>query len=86
MQEPYGEGFASQPAPSLAGMTTRPRYEGKTGGTTGQVIEARNAWQTVRKRMQANLEEIKIGLRQRMHDSLPEVGKWLKSVVDGHIR
>jgi hypothetical protein len=25
-------------------------------------------------------------LRRRMHDPIPEVGKWLKSVVGGHIR
>jgi RNA-directed DNA polymerase len=42
--------------------------------------------QTVRKRMQAKLQEVKIGLRQRMHDPVPEVGAWLKSVVGGHIR
>ncbi len=42
--------------------------------------------QTVRKRMQAKLQEMKIGLRRRMHDPVPEVGAWLKSVVGGHIR
>lgn len=41
---------------------------------------------TVRKRMLTKLREVKIELRQRMHDPLPEVGKWLKSVVGGHIR
>ncbi|ACO31983.1 group II intron-encoded maturase, truncated [Acidobacterium capsulatum ATCC 51196] len=42
--------------------------------------------QTVRKRMQATLQRIKTELRQRMHDPVPEVGEWLKSVVGGHIR
>jgi len=42
--------------------------------------------QTIRKRMQAKLQEVKIGLWRRMHDPVPEVGKWLKSVVGGHIR
>ncbi len=42
--------------------------------------------QTIRKRMQATLQRVKIELRQRMHDPVPEVGKWLKSVVSGHIR
>ncbi len=42
--------------------------------------------QTVRKRMQAKLQEVKIGLWRRMHDPVPEVGEWLKSVVGGHIR
>lgn len=42
--------------------------------------------QTIRKRMQAKLREVKIALRQRMHDSLEETGKWLRAVVGGHIR
>ena len=42
--------------------------------------------QTVRKRMQAKLQQIKVELRRRMHDPIPEVGKWLTSVVGGHIR
>jgi len=41
---------------------------------------------TVRKRLQAKLREVKIELRRRMHDPIPEVGQWLKSVVGGHIR
>jgi hypothetical protein len=42
--------------------------------------------QTIRKRMQAKLQQVKIELRRRMHDPIPEVGEWLKSVVGGHIR
>jgi hypothetical protein len=42
--------------------------------------------QTIRKRMRAKLKEIKIELWRRMHDSLKEVGQWLRSVVGGHIR
>jgi group II intron reverse transcriptase/maturase len=42
--------------------------------------------QTVRKRLQAKLAEIKTELRRRMHDSVPEVGGWLRSVVEGHFR
>ena len=42
--------------------------------------------QTIRKRMQAKLQGVKIELQRRMHDSVPEVGKWLRSVVDGHYR
>ena len=34
--------------------------------------------QTVRKRMQAKLQEVKTELRRRMHDPVPEVGEWLK--------
>jgi hypothetical protein len=36
---------------------------------------------TIRKRLQAKLNEVKTELRRRMHDPIPEVGRWL-----GHIR
>jgi group II intron reverse transcriptase/maturase len=39
---------------------------------------------TIGKRMRAKLREIKQKLRQRMHDAIPEVGKWLRSVVQGY--
>src|SRR6202011_5838970 len=42
--------------------------------------------QTIRKRLQAKLSDVKIELTRRMHDPIPEVGKWLRSVVGGHIR
>jgi group II intron reverse transcriptase/maturase len=42
--------------------------------------------QTMRKRLQAKLNEVKTELRQRLHDPIPEVGQWLRSVVSGHIR
>jgi hypothetical protein len=42
--------------------------------------------QTIRKRMKAKLKAIKMELRQRMNDSLQQVGQWLKAVVAGHIR
>ena len=42
--------------------------------------------QTMRKRLQAKLNEVKAELRRRMHDPIPEVGQWLRSVVGGHIR
>jgi RNA-directed DNA polymerase len=42
--------------------------------------------QTIRKRMQAKLQEVKTELQRRMHDPIPEVGKWLRSVVEGHYR
>ena len=41
--------------------------------------------QTMRKRLQAKLNEVKTELRRRMHDPIPEVGKWLGSVVRGHL-
>jgi RNA-directed DNA polymerase len=42
--------------------------------------------QTIRKRLQAKLNEVKAELRRRMHDPIPEQGSWLRSVVGGHIR
>jgi hypothetical protein len=38
---------------------------------------------TIRKRLLAKLKEVKDELRKRMHQPLAEVGKWLKSVVQG---
>ena len=42
--------------------------------------------QTIRKRLQAKLNEVKAELQRRMHDPIPELGKWLQAVVRGHIR
>jgi group II intron reverse transcriptase/maturase len=51
----------------------------------------RNGWytvlrQTMRKRLRAKLAEIKTELRRRLHDPVPVVGQWLRSVVQGHIQ
>jgi RNA-directed DNA polymerase len=42
--------------------------------------------QTIRKRMQTKLNEVKAELQQRMHEPIPELGQWLQAVVRGHIR
>jgi group II intron reverse transcriptase/maturase len=42
--------------------------------------------QTIRKRLQAKLSEVKAELRRRLHDPIPAVGTWLRQVVGGHIR
>jgi len=42
--------------------------------------------QTMRKRLGAKLIAVKQELRKRMHWPVPEVGKWLASVVTGHCR
>jgi group II intron reverse transcriptase/maturase len=42
--------------------------------------------QTMRQRLQAKLREVKTELWRRMHDSIPEVGAYLRSVVTGHMR
>ncbi len=41
---------------------------------------------TIRKRWLAKLQEVKVELRKRMHDPIPEVGAWLRAIVGGHIR
>jgi RNA-directed DNA polymerase len=40
---------------------------------------------TMRKRLRAKLLEIKTTLRLRWHDPVPEVGKWLGSIIRGHL-
>lgn len=42
--------------------------------------------QTVRRRLQAKLHEVKTELRRRMHFPIPEQGAYVRSVVGGHIR
>ena len=42
--------------------------------------------QTIRKRQQAKLNSVKAELRLRMHAPIQDTGKWLRSVVSGHIR
>jgi RNA-directed DNA polymerase len=41
---------------------------------------------TMSKRKRAKLKEIKTELRKRIHQRVTEVGKWLRSVVEGHNR
>ena len=40
---------------------------------------------TISKRMRAKLKEVKDQLRQRRHEPVPEQGRWLGSVVRGHM-
>ena len=42
--------------------------------------------QTMRKRWQAKLQQLKGELKRRMHLPVPEVGSYLRSVILGHIR
>jgi RNA-directed DNA polymerase len=41
---------------------------------------------TARQRLRAKLKELRAELRRRLHDPIPEVGRWLRSVVNGHCR
>ncbi len=40
---------------------------------------------TSRKRVQRKLSEVTVELRRRLHRPVPEVGRWLRSVIQGHI-
>ena len=40
--------------------------------------------QTMKKRLRAKVKAVKTELRTRLHDPVPEVGRWLASVVRGH--
>jgi len=40
--------------------------------------------QTMRKRLQAKLNEVNVSLKRRMHDPVPEIGQWLRAVLTGH--
>jgi RNA-directed DNA polymerase len=39
---------------------------------------------TIRERLLAKLKQVKAALWVRMHQPLPEVGRWLRSVVQGY--
>ena len=57
-----------------------------SAGRRGAMDASRCVRQTIRKRLQAKLSAVKAELRRRMHDPIPAVGTWLRSVVGGHIR
>ena len=40
--------------------------------------------QTIKKKMRAKVREIKDDLKARMHDTIQETGKWLRSILIGH--
>src|SRR6266403_5112456 len=42
--------------------------------------------QTIRKRLQTKLKEVKAELQRRMHEPIPDQGQWLQAVVRGNIR
>src|SRR6266513_1362714 len=54
-----------------------------TNHTTGKFTVLR---QTIGKRMAAKLKELRAKLRQRMHTSPAETGKWLGQVVRGYFQ
>ena len=69
------------PKPDIFHFLGFTHSSGKTRG--GRFIVLR---QTMRKRVQAKLTELKQELRRRMHQTIPEQGAYLRSVVMGHVR
>ena len=60
-------------------------------GFTHSCGKTRKGWftvlrRTVHKRLQAKLREVHQDLRKRLHDPIPNVGAWLRSVLAGHFR
>jgi group II intron reverse transcriptase/maturase len=53
---------------------------GKTRGGRFTVLR-----QTARKRVRAKLQEVKRTFRQRWHQPVPELGRWLAQVIRGHM-
>jgi group II intron reverse transcriptase/maturase len=51
------------------------------GWKNGKFFVLRN---TIRERLLAKLKQVKAALRVRMHQSLADVGRWLRSVVQGY--
>ncbi len=74
----------------------RRRGEGKPEtfnflGFTHYCGKTRQGWftvvrQTMRQRWQAKLQQVKAELQRRMHQSIPEQGAYLRSVILGHVR
>ena len=54
-------------------------YCGRTKG--GRFVVKR---QTAHKKMRAKLQDLRKELRRRMHDPVPEIGRWLGTVLTGH--
>lgn len=54
---------------------------GKTKGGRFEVLR-----QTMRKKWQAKLTEVYQELRRRMHEAIPEQGRYLRAVMQGHIQ
>jgi group II intron reverse transcriptase/maturase len=60
-------------------------------GFTHSCGKTRKGWftvlrQTMRRRWQAKLQEVKAELRRRLHDPIPDQGAYLRSVLMGHTR
>jgi len=84
---------------NLAAMRTRIDETAATGNRRASTFWAsrtsagktRKGWftvlrQTMRQRWQAKVQAVRIELKRRLHDPVPEVGAYLRSVVTGHYR
>jgi RNA-directed DNA polymerase len=69
-------------------MKRRSIWSTASGASRHQGFRVPTAYrcQTIRKRLQTKLNDVKAELQRRMHEPIPEQGKWLQAVVRGHIR
>ena len=76
----FTEVFRKRIAPVQAGLSQS--LPGRTEGTNvhHRLVVKRK---TIGKRMAAKLKDIRQQLRSRMHDTIRDTGKWLRSVVRG---
>ena len=80
----------------FAATDRRDRGDGKPEsfnflGFTHSCAKARAGWftvlrQTMRQRWQAKLQAVRTELKKRLHDPVPKVGAYLRSVIVGHTR
>src|SRR5262249_50320213 len=64
---------------SCAATVRDPHISGKN--SLGRFMVRRT---TIRKRMRGKLRKMGQQLRERMHDPVPQTGRWLQSVVQGY--
>jgi len=72
-----GEARASRETFNFLGFTHIRANNRKTGGFS---VDRK----TIRKRLSAKLKAVREELRRRWHEPVAEVGKWLRSVVQGY--
>ena len=87
---PAGIWGLCHPAPAASGLG-KPETFNFLGFTHICGKKRSNGWftvlrHTIRQRLRAKLQTVKVELRRRMHHPLREQGAWLRSVVAGHVR
>ena len=78
--------YAAPTASSAGSANRRPSRSWASPSSAANPVGENSSFKrkTRRDRMRAKLKEIKEELRRRMHQPIPEQGKWLRQVVDGY--